>query len=144
MSPSDDKGEASASPVQIGKKYEYCGPPSLTWDQGTIRTPSPRTTEDRVHTWEGGSFGQTEYFLANFRLVGETVASDAVTGESVNHPAHYNPGPYEAIKVIEAWELGFNLGNAVKYIARAGKKPGSAKSEDLEKALWYLQREIGE
>ena len=63
--------------------------------------------------------------------------------ESINHPAHYGgpDDPYEAIKVIEAWDLGFNLGNTLKYIARAGKK-GSAL-EDLEKAAWYLNREIG-
>ena len=62
--------------------------------------------------------------------------------EFVNHPAHYGgaTNPYEAIKVIEAWGLGFSLGNAVKYIARAGKKGDAI--EDLEKAAWYLNREI--
>lgn len=63
--------------------------------------------------------------------------------EEVDHPAHYGgaDNPYEAIKVIEAWELGFCLGNAVKYISRAGKKhPDSAV--DLRKAAWYINREI--
>lgn len=62
--------------------------------------------------------------------------------EQVNHPAHYGgaDNPYEAIKVIEAWGLGFNLGNAAKYIARAEKK--GAPIQDLEKAAWYLAREI--
>ena len=62
--------------------------------------------------------------------------------EAVDHPSHYGgaDNPYEVIKVIEAWGLGFNLGNAVKYIARAGKK--GDRLEDLKKALWYLQREI--
>jgi hypothetical protein len=62
--------------------------------------------------------------------------------EEVNHPEHYGgaDNPYEAIKVIEAWELGFHLGNAVKYISRAGKK-GDALT-DLQKAAWYLEREI--
>ena len=61
---------------------------------------------------------------------------------AVEHPAHYGgaDNPYEAIKVIEAWGLGFNLGNTVKYVSRAGKK-GDAL-EDLKKAAWYLQREI--
>lgn len=64
-------------------------------------------------------------------------------GETVNHPAHYGGDTtYEAIKVIEAWGLGFCLGNAVKYIARAGKKDRDAIVEDLEKAKWYLNREI--
>ncbi len=64
--------------------------------------------------------------------------------ESVDHPAHYGgaDNPYEAIKVIEAWALSFCLGNAVKYIARDGHKPAGTPTEDLEKALWYLQREI--
>lgn len=62
--------------------------------------------------------------------------------EAGNHPAHYGgaDSPYEAIKVIEAWGLGFCLGNAVKYIARAGKK--DALVQDLKKARWYLDREI--
>jgi hypothetical protein len=64
--------------------------------------------------------------------------------DRVDHPAHYGgaDNPYEAIKVIEAWELGFSLGNAVKYIARAGKKDPATKIEDLQKALWYLSHEI--
>lgn len=61
--------------------------------------------------------------------------------ESVNHPPHYGGDtPYEAIKVIEAWGLGFCLGNTVKYIARAEHK--GATIQDLEKAAWYLNREI--
>jgi hypothetical protein len=65
-----------------------------------------------------------------------------MTEEKVNHPAHYGgaDNPYEAIKVIEAWELGFCLGNCAKYISRAGKK--GDRLEDLKKAAWYLQREI--
>ena len=60
----------------------------------------------------------------------------------VNHPTHYGgeSNPYEAIKVIEAWQLGFNLGNVIKYVSRAGKKGDTL--EDLRKAAWYLQREI--
>lgn len=64
--------------------------------------------------------------------------------EKVNHPEHYGGGdnPFEAIKVILAWGLGFCLGNAVKYICRAGKKEDAL--EDLKKAAWYLNREIEE
>ena len=60
--------------------------------------------------------------------------------EMVNHPKHYNMGKYEAIDVIEDWNLGFNLGNTVKYISRAGHKDNIL--QDLKKALWYLDREI--
>lgn len=60
---------------------------------------------------------------------------------NVDHPAHYNTGKFEVIDVIEDWKLNFNLGNVVKYISRADHK-GKAL-EDLKKAAWYLQREIG-
>jgi len=65
--------------------------------------------------------------------------------ESVNNPEHYGgkENTYEAIKVIEAWELNFHLGNVVKYISRAGKKDKTKFKEDLEKAKWYLDRFIG-
>lgn len=68
----------------------------------------------------------------------------AARTERVNHPAHYGGGdnPHEAIKVIEAWDLGFCLGNTVKYISRAGKKDAAAEIEDLRKAAWYLNRRI--
>lgn len=72
--------------------------------------------------------------------------------DSVNHPEHYGgaDNPYEAIKVIEAWGLGFCLGNTIKYILRAGKKHKAgvpvderkARIEDLKKAAWYLNRQI--
>lgn len=61
----------------------------------------------------------------------------------VNHPQHYSYGKdnlYEAIKVIEAWDLDFCLGNTVKYISRAGKKDNIV--QDLKKAKWYLDRKI--
>ena len=64
--------------------------------------------------------------------------------EAVNNPKHYGGDTtYEAIKVIEAWELNFHLGNVVKYISRAGKKDITKTKEDLLKAKWYLDRYIG-
>jgi hypothetical protein len=60
--------------------------------------------------------------------------------DPVNHPAHYKAGGIETIDFIEAKKLGYNLGNVVKYITRADLK-GNRK-QDLEKALWYLNREI--
>ncbi len=65
--------------------------------------------------------------------------------EKVNHPSHYGGDTvYETIKVIEAWKLGFNLGNAVKYISRWDQKNVTldGKIEDLKKAAWYIEREI--
>lgn len=60
--------------------------------------------------------------------------------EMVNHPKHYNMGSIEPIDVIEDWKLNFNLGSTVKYIARCDYK--EKPIEDLEKAAWYLNREI--
>ena len=63
--------------------------------------------------------------------------------ENVDHPNHYGGDTiYEVIKVLEAWNLDFHLGNVVKYVSRAGKKDKTRELEDLEKALWYLQRRI--
>ena len=64
--------------------------------------------------------------------------------DAVDHPDHYGgeDNIYEAIKVIEAWNLGFCLGNAVKYVSRAGKKDPKKEIEDLKKAAWYLNRQI--
>ena len=91
--------------------------------------------------------------VAASNLVAEAAAaSTAATApapSAVEHPAHYGGGdnPYETIKVLEAWFSpeqisGFLLGNAVKYISRAGKKDAGKLVEDLEKARWYLDREI--
>lgn len=68
-------------------------------------------------------------------------ALSKVKKEMVNHPQHYqSKNGMEAIDVIEAFDLGFNLGNVIKYILRAGKK--DATVQELEKAKWYLEREI--
>ena len=55
-------------------------------------------------------------------------------------PGYYKSNGLEAFDVIDSFELNFNLGNAFKYIARAGKKDD--KVEDLKKAITYLNREI--
>lgn len=62
--------------------------------------------------------------------------------DPVDHPSHYGgaDNQYEAIKVIDAWDLDFSLGNAVKYICRAGKKDSTV--QDLKKAAWYLNHAI--
>jgi len=72
----------------------------------------------------------------------EPAAEAAGAEPAVDHPAHYGgkDNPFEAIKVIEAWKLGFCLGNSIKYILRAGRK--RSRIEDLKKAKWYLEREI--
>jgi len=76
----------------------------------------------------------------------ETLMKTWENKEMVNHPSHYGgtDNVYEAIKVIDAWELGFALGNTVKYISRAGKKDPNKELEDLKKAMFYLQHHINQ
>jgi len=61
--------------------------------------------------------------------------------EMVDHPNHYRKSSgIEVIDVIETWNLDFSLGNALKYIARAGLKED--RDQDLDKAIWYLMRAL--
>lgn len=64
--------------------------------------------------------------------------------DPVNRPSHYTDGKIEVIDYIEDKKLGFCLGNAIKYISRAGKKDPSKEIEDLKKAKWYIERRIKE
>ena len=68
--------------------------------------------------------------------------SNRGNNDPVNSPAHYTDGKIEVIDFIEDKKLGFCLGNAIKYIARAGKKDPEKTIEDLKKAIWYLNRRI--
>ena len=62
--------------------------------------------------------------------------------DNVNHPSHYTDGKIEVIDFIEDKRLNYHRGNAVKYICRAGKKDPAKEVEDLQKAVWYINREI--
>ena len=64
--------------------------------------------------------------------------------DTVNHPSYYTDGKIEVIEYIEDKKLGYCLGNAIKYISRAGKKDPAKEIEDLRKADWYIQRRIQE
>lgn len=65
-----------------------------------------------------------------------------VTNDAVRHPAHYTTGKIEVIDFIEDKMLNYHRGNAVKYIVRAGRKDPAKEIEDLQKAAWYIDREI--
>lgn len=68
---------------------------------------------------------------------------DGVLNDPVNHPSHYTAGKIEVIDFLEDHGFPYHLGNAVKYICRAGKKDPRKTVEDLQKAVWYLNRYIG-
>lgn len=63
-----------------------------------------------------------------------------IEDDPVNHPSHYTQGKIECIDFIEDKNLNYHLGNAVKYIIRCEHK--NNKKQDLEKAIWYIRREI--
>lgn len=69
---------------------------------------------------------------------GSTGQESVTAGDAVNHPAHYTAYDPEVITITE--HLGFCEGNVVKYLARAGRKPGAPTQEDLDKAHWYMCR----
>lgn len=70
------------------------------------------------------------------------VNDDPAWEDNVNHPSHYTDGSIEVIDYIEDKRFCYHLGNAVKYISRAGKKDPSKEIEDLRKAIWYIERYI--
>jgi hypothetical protein len=65
-----------------------------------------------------------------------------MNNDAVNHPSHYTDGGIETIDFIEAKKLPYHLGNAIKYVSRAGKKDQNKTIEDLQKAVWYIERYI--
>ena len=67
---------------------------------------------------------------------------EAVLDDPVNHPRHYTSGKIEVIDFIEDQKMPYHLGNACKYLCRAGKKDSAKTTEDLRKAVWYINRYI--
>ena len=83
----------------------------------------------------------TEQKWVELTYPGEAFIPNSVPADPVNHPPHYKAGGIEVIDFIEAKDLNFRLANVVKYVSRAGKK-ATDPVQDLEKAAWYLKREI--
>ena len=93
------------------------------------------------HIWQ--AVFQEEIHMSDYEVhLDMPIGAPTITDDPVTHPAHYTFGNYEVIDVINDWKLNFNRGNAIKYIARAGKKNPDKEIEDLEKAVFYLQDEI--
>ena len=122
--------EKGLSVAQIAKKLKTS--PSSVYQvrwRDEKNAKMAEIVEDRVGFWK--------------ELVQEVVAAEApytpVQPDPVNHPPHYKAGGIETIDFIEAKQLGYHLGNVVKYISRAQHKGGM---QDLLKAQWYLNRAI--
>jgi hypothetical protein len=90
--------------------------------------------------WDDDTYARWEYSEDVEPLLDGTVA--AVVEDMVNHPAHYNTGSIEVIDFIEDQGLEYHEASALKYIARAGKKSPDTRIQDLEKAVWYLNRKL--
>ena len=87
-----------------------------------------------------GTGNEYEQKDGKWQAVEVTTSDTPIKTDSVNHPAHYKVGGIETIDFIEAKQLSYHLGNVVKYITRADHKGN--RIEDLQKARWYLNREI--
>ena len=103
---------------------------------GEKTVPVPRTSRPVPKKWEA-----TQVVTSSKPSVNPQIEMIEPKHDPVNHPAHYKYGGIETIDFIEAKELGYNLGNVVKYITRSDHKGN--RRQDLEKALWYLKRELG-
>ena len=100
--------------------------------------PTPESRDGFVYRWINTNALSED---AKDALASKLITMEEPVSDPVNHPSHYKTGGIETIDFIEAKELNYNMGNAVKYISRAEYKGN--KKQDLEKAVWYLNREIG-
>jgi hypothetical protein len=110
----------------------YCGSCAVVGNGPVVGSGAPRSCSDDIE------------FMKRCATAARQ-SRDAKTYETVDHPSHYGSGatdPYEHIKVVRAWGLNYELGNATKYICRAGKKPGNDVVTELRKAIWYIEAEI--
>jgi hypothetical protein len=79
---------------------------------------------------------------AGLRKGEENMMPEEKMDDPVNHPSHYTSGKIEVIDFIEDQKFPYHLGNACKYLCRAGKKNPEKTTEDLRKAVWYINRYI--
>ena len=102
-------------------------------------TPIPKLKPTKEYSYAWIDTNQLDE-SAKDALASQLITMEEPASDPVNHPAHYKTGGIETIDFIEAKELNYNMGNAVKYISRAEHKGN--KQQDLEKAIWYLNREL--
>ena len=110
----------------------------------TVRWKDAKKADERLSPLnKAAKFGSkpTKLIIQPMHLDKALKLLDAHKTDLVNHPEHYKAGGIEVIDFIESKDLNYRLGNVVKYISRAGKKD-SDPVQDLEKAAWYLKREI--
>lgn len=106
---------------------------------GEVRGVDLQNEPNYYVRWEGYTYCMWEVSRDLEPLLDGTTSA---VPDRVNHPAHYNTGKIEVIDFIEDQGLEYHESNAIKYVSRAGKKSPETRTEDLEKAVWYLQRKI--
>ena len=107
----------------------------------TLSGKQRKQKKEKVQTYTYKKQGKDMYEQYK-KLLEDGPFKKETKGDDVNHPDYYNDGKFEVIDVIEDWNLDFNAGNVIKYIARAKLKHTSKaeQKKDLKKALWYVQR----
>jgi hypothetical protein len=132
-----------------GTLVQKCGVALATAYKVLEEASQPQTTEFKtqehniIQGYTGKQYKPMDFTPPMFEETPQTfneAVAEMFKEDLVNSPAHYTAGGIETIDFIEAKNLGYHLGNAVKYISRAGHKGNTL--QDLEKAQWYLTREI--
>lgn len=123
-----DKKAKAKQKVQVERSHD---PKVVEAEKDYLR--SIKQAMDTIQKKPTKLFVQPQYKDAALKILTDN--------DLVNSPPHYKTGGIETIDFIEAKDLNYRLGNVVKYVARAGKK-ATDPVQDLEKAAWYLQREI--
>lgn len=111
-----------------------------TYDHVMVKPLTEQYSGGRIETFSDGASLATKTFKSPAAAHGEAIGN--ALSDAVNHPSHYNQNPsgVECIDVIE--HLPFNVGSSIKYLWRAGLKDSAPTVQDLEKALWYINREV--
>jgi hypothetical protein len=125
--------------AHFGTTYQivYMTKKNMKEDKPDARLPNLKPTKEYSYAWvDTNQLDES----AKDALASQLVTMEEPQPDPVNHPYHYKVGGIETIDFIEAKELNYNMGNAVKYISRADHKGN--KKQDLEKAVWYLNREL--
>lgn len=129
---------------------DYCLNGSPSCSECVLRNQNwiiPYSDENciNIHDSDEGDLDKAIKLIEESKELGKAHDTDKlekVLSDSVNSPSHYTDGKIEVIDYIEDKKLGFCLGNAIKYISRAGKKDKDKEVEDCKKAIWYLKRHI--
>ena len=126
--------------LNLEKALTMSKPSAVSLTKSSIREEvMPKTIADRIKLLSTVKAYEEKLKEYTKPLTKSSTKREAV--DKVNHPPHYKVGGIETIDFIEAKKLNYNLGNVIKYITRADHK--GSRNEDLKKALWYLNRELG-